>query len=552
MDRRTLLRSFSGRSARASLLPPSTSFSKYSGPWTYEMAAHLLRRTTFGPRKSDVEWSVNRGLQGTIDKLFTNISMPAPPVNVKYGNDPNVPIGQTWINAPYVNVTPETGYRRHTLFAWTLRLMLKEGISIREKLTMFWHNHFPISEILDPKFMYRYITLFRQRAWGNFREITKRVTIDPAMLRYLNGNTNRVGAPNENYARELLELFTIGKGPQVAPGDYTNYTEQDVKEVARMLTGWRDFGFTVHSTDGSIGASFNSNYHDTGTKTLSHRFNNRSIGNRGNQEYAYLIDVIFEQPEVSRFICRKLYRWFVYYDITPEVETNIIGPMAQILRNNNYEIKPALQALLSSTHFYDQHFIGAMVKHPYDFILSTFKSLDVAISPEPDKNDDSLYRIYMDYANLMQMRYYYIPQVAGWRAYYLAPTYYRDWINSSTLPTRFEVIELLCGGGIFPFKSNGITMKIDVLRVVDGFANPFDPNDLIEELARTILPRPLLDGQHNAMKNVLIPGLPDFEWTVEYTNYVDNPGNSTIRNAVQRKLKDLFRAMMSLAEFQLI
>ena len=195
--------------------------------------------------------------------------LPDPPINTSYPEDPFVNLMDTWINAPYSSSPgDELGHRDRSLSSWILKVVVDEGISVREKMTLFWHNHFPISSIEDPKFTYRYSNTLRTFALGNFRELTKAITVDPAMLIYLNGKQNTQERPNENYARELLELFTIGKGPLIAPGDYSNYTEQDVKELARILTGFKNYGFAEESTDGTFGSRFEMHHHDTGTKQL--------------------------------------------------------------------------------------------------------------------------------------------------------------------------------------------------------------------------------------------------------------------------------------------
>ncbi|MCB0871736.1 MAG: DUF1800 family protein, partial [Solirubrobacterales bacterium] len=168
----------------------------------------------------------------------------------------------------------------------TLKLMLEEGISLREKMTLFWHNHFAVSNVNDPKFLYRHVELLRNFAWGNFRELMKEITVDPTMLRFLNGNQNTRTAPNENYARELMELYTLGKGDLAGPGDYTTFTEDDVIQMAKVLTGWRDRGFNTVNPDVNVESFFTLNRHDTGSKQLSHRFNNEVITNLGDQEYA--------------------------------------------------------------------------------------------------------------------------------------------------------------------------------------------------------------------------------------------------------------------------
>lgn len=531
--------------------PPSGSLAPYQGEWTIQHASHLLRRTMFGPNYEQLKWSKNQGLEATLDELFDESDFPGPPLNSNYGSDPSVDIGETWVNAPYDgNLVEQMSYRERTLLSWTAGVMIEEGMSIREKLTVFWHNHMPMAAILDAKFNFKYIDTFRSQAWGNFRQIIKDMTIDPAMLIYLNGQDNRKTSPNENYARELLELFTIGKGPIAGPGDYTNYTEDDIREIARVLSGWRDFGFTTESETGEIYSYFKESNHDTGTKTLSHRFNGAQISNRGDQEYAYLIDVIFQQEEVARFICRKLYKWFVFYDISDEAETKVIQPMADILIDNDYEIKPALQALLRSEHFYEEEFRGVIIKNPADFLCSAIKPFQVEISQELDKKYDSYYRLF-GFVEETQMNFYNIPEVAGWQPYYREPLYYRLWISASTLPTRMDLTDTLLDSGLTPFRGNGIRMKIDPLKFIQMIDDPENPNSVVNEFATILFPKPLKQEQVDRLKEILIPGLPDFEWTAEYGSYAANPNNSDLANSVTNKLKNLLRAMMSMPEFYL-
>jgi uncharacterized protein (DUF1800 family) len=238
-------------------------------------------------------------------------------------------------------------------------------ISIREKLTLFWHNHFVVGDSTIAHREYLYYTLLRSFALGNFRELTKEITIDTSMLFYLSGAENTDDAPNENYSRELLELFTVGKGQLDSPGDYTNFTEVDVIEMAKVLTGW---GVPPINNANTLTAQFSNNNHAQGDKQLSHRFNNAVIVENGEQEFRDLIEVIFQQDECSRFIMRKLYRWFVHYDITEDIEVNVIEPLAAILRDHNYEIAPALKILLKSEHFFES--TACMIKNPMDLIMS--------------------------------------------------------------------------------------------------------------------------------------------------------------------------------------
>ena len=336
--------------------------------------------------------------------------------------------------------------RAQSLRSWKMESIFKEGLSIYEKMTLFWNNHFSVVPENPPLHFLNNITLM-ENALGNFRDLVKKMTIDPAMLIFLNGNENTAKAPNENFARELFELFTIGKGDQVSPGDYSNYTETDIREAARVLTGWiinfphlveNDQSMIELSTDALI--HFNTNTHDAGDKHFSARFNKQIISNSGPGEYLALIDMIFSQPECARFICRKLYRWFVYYDISGEVEDRIIEPLATLLVDNDYEINPVLTVLLKSEHFFESMHFGGMIKNPYDFLATMMKPFQVQKN-EPD--DPYLkFLFYLDIYHLavgQQMAYFTPPSVAGWKAYYQAPLFYRTWINASTLNLRMAI-----------------------------------------------------------------------------------------------------------------
>ncbi|MCB0640957.1 MAG: DUF1800 domain-containing protein, partial [Phaeodactylibacter sp.] len=472
---------------------------------------------------------------------------PDPPVNYYYQDDPNVAVGETWIQAPYSLTENYKTYRFQSLHAWTVGQILLEGISVREKMTLFWHNHFVTGDISDPKFNYDYITLLRSSALGNFRQLVKDITINASMLRYLNGNQNTNVAPNENYARELLELFTIGKGDLAGPGDYTTFTETDVVEIAKVLTGWRDVGFNTQNPDVEVGSAYLQFRHDTSTKQLSERFDNAVIANANEEEYKNLIDIIFLQPQVARFISRKLYRWFVYYIIDDEVETNVIEPMAQLLIDEDFEVKPVLDALFKSQHFYDILQRGAMIKNPVDFLASILKPTEVQM-PDPLFQQYSAWLAIAQTLPAMQMEIYNPPDVAGWKAYYQEPLFYRTWINSVTLPYRMSATDLMTTTG-FMIGTNQV--RIDVLTFVFTLDNPYDPNDLIDEWVAIFFPQPITDNQRTFLKEALIPGLPDFEWTVEFTDYASAPTNSALAAAVETKLRNLLKAMMSMPEFYL-
>lgn len=557
MDRRSTLAALFGankqiadnHTAEAPVFTVTTGLEPYTGEWTFEKAAHLLRRSTFGPSYPLINQAVEDGLTATIEKLFEDLPMPEPPVNYYFVDDPFAPVGETWVDKPYSPDINLLQHRYRSLNGWTAGLILQEGVSIREKLTLFWHNHFSIADVNDPKFRFKYIDLLRSFAWGNFRDLIKAITIDPAMLRFLNGNQNTKNAPNENFARELLELYTIGKGDLIGPGDYSNYTEDDVVAIAKVLTGWRDRGYITQNPDLEVGAIFIPNRHDTTTKTLSGHFDNAEIPNMGESEYLFLIDLIFQQDEVAKFISRKLYRWFVYYNIDENAEANVIEPMAQLLIDNDYEIEPVIRALLSSTHFFDILSIGPVIKNPLDFIMSVFKVPQVAIPPDSNLfNDYNVWRRIIPFGAAMEMHYYDPPSVAGWKAYYQEPSYFRIWINATTLQERMSFTDRMTSNG---YTYGGQNLKIDSLHLMTLLNDPYNPDNVISEFVQMLFPQPITDGQHAVLKETLLSGQPDYEWTIEYSDYEANPDNSGLAESISSRLDNLLKAMLAMPEFYL-
>ena len=441
------------------------------------------------------------------------------------------------------------GDRERSLLAWNTGQLINSKVSLREKMTLFWHNHFvvQISIVRDPKFIYNYQAKLRENALGNFKDLVKEISIDPAMLRYLNGNQNTRNNPNENYARELLELFTVGKGVLAGPGDYTTFTEDDVIEVAKILTGWRDFGYLSDNPQNPPSAVFIRSRHDLDNKKLSHRFNNIEIANADENELNQLIDIIFQKDDAALFICRKLYRWFIYSEINDNVEQNIIIPLAEELRNNNYEIAPALKKLLQSQHFFDANLVGPMIKNPLDFTMGLFRQFSI----ETGNTLLQEYTIWLriaQYTPNLQMVYFEPPDVAGWKAYYQEPGFYQIWISSATLGPRMELTNLLSLTGR---RIQGQQLLIDVLAFADQIENGTDPNVLIDEFAKILFPQPISQSQKDALKEALIPGLPDFEWTVEYGDYLADPEDEDLRSGAENRLRALIQAMLVMPEYYL-
>ena len=522
----------------------TSTLAPYTGPWGYAQAAHLLRRSLFGPTRPEIMAAAGSNLTAVLNGLLAAPAVPAPPVNVS-ATDTSVAIGQTWVGQVFDQNFE--GVRRTSLRSWWMGQLLGQGTSLAEKMTLFWHNHFVVElgDINDARMGYEYCRLLRQHALGNVRQMAKDVTVTPAMLRYLNGNQSTAGAPNENYGRELLELFTVGKGPLIGPGNYTNYTEADVQAAARVLSGWRDLGTPP------VSSYFTASRHDNTAKVFSSAFGGASLAGNGATEYQDLVNLVFQQVETARFLVRKLYRWFVYYVIDAQVETDIIRPLATLLVQNGFEVAPVLRALLSSEHFFDVLNMGCLIKSPLDFTVGLCRQMQVVFPPASTVTVQYQMWEYLNtLAFVQQQTLGDPPNVAGWAAYYQTPQFHELWINAVTLPRRNQATDLFISTG---YTRSGVKIVIDVLALAQSFpaATASDCNLLIDEFVRLMVPIALTTNQLTFLKTALLPGLPDFEWTVEWQQYLATPTNTAKKAAVTTKLQAMLRALMGLAEYHL-
>ena len=526
----------------------STALSPYAGPFDKTEAYHLLRRSTFGVSEASVDRAVRLGLARSLDLLFRPDGAMAPPIKYDDSQDPNVALGETWIRAPYVQGVPVNNYRLNSVRYWLYRNFFEAGFSLERRMMLFFLNHFGASRSGDSRIVYNYYELLRRGVFGSFTDLVKDVTIDPLMLIFLDGRFNKASSPNENYARELLELFTIGKGPLVGPGDYTNYTEDDVRSLARALTGWSIRNHGSQDPELQPESYFIPRQHDGDTKALSHRFGGATIEDAGEDEYRRVVDLIFERPNAGDYLCRKLYRWFVYYEIDEAVEREVIQPMAKAFRESGYQIIMPLRLLLASQHFFERRFRGALIKSPLDEAIDITRGLGLGLDADEGEAHWLLQR-FNAMCEQQEMVLTVPPSVAGYKPYHQEPLFNRYWINASTLQLRTSYAR----SGIYYGYRRGqeYRAQADLLDLIAGLDNPSDPNDLVRQLTARMLPVDLSEAQLAALKEVLIPGLPDFEWTVEYGKHLDDPGDEQLRKAVLARLHDLVFAIVNTAEFHL-
>jgi len=266
---------------------------------------------------------------------------------------------------------------------------------LQEKMTLFWHGILTSSngKVGEPTLLFNQNELFREKGMGRYDEMLKAISRDPAMLVYLDSRTNKKKAPNENYSRELMELFTLGIG---------NYTENDVRESARAFTGWQ-----IQKKTKFV---FKENYHDFNDKVF--------LGQTGNWDGDDAVDIIVQQPVSAEYIVKRLWTFFAY----PDPEQNIVERLAKVFRDNNTEIRPVMRAIFESDEFYSSRAAQALVKGPAELMASTIRtlSLDVGLGNQFRRG-----------MRAMGQELFYPPDVSGWEGG-------ANWINSSTLLERIN------------------------------------------------------------------------------------------------------------------
>ena len=484
------------------------SIEPYAGSWGRPEVYHLLRRTLIAPTVAEVEEAMSMSRGDLVDHLLRD-DIPRP--------GPSRFIGECMSTSGLGWNGNDTGLTRSfydDLRRWWMTLMVNTPLSIRERMTLFWHNHFAVNGrvVQDPRYMYLQNQLFRRDALGNFRTMVSDVTRDKAMLLFLDGRFNKARFRNENYARELQELFTIG----IADNDGNpNYTQEDVVEAAKSLTGWDWVGFGI---DGGVTNNLLTG-HDPGDKMV---YGETIAGNaNGAPELVRLLDIIFAKEETARYVIRKLYRFFLYTDttLTPirpiaeEIEENIIAPLAAIFRANDWNITPVLKTLLLSRHFHDHALHAATIKSPVDLMAGTIRGTLVGtLAGEPA---DFATQYAQLRATELEQNLFHPPGVQGWN-------FYRSWISSTTLPKRRFFTDALLEGGASrindrlnmiltgPIVRNG-TWKINVLTFAQQFSSFLDPEKLVADIAEHLLALAPGEDLLERLLNELTSGRP-YEW----------------------------------------
>ena len=454
--------------------------------WSRDDATHLLRRAGFGGTPEQIERLHAMGKAAAVDYLLTG-KAPAGTANLPF---PQVELSAFTIETP--EGTDQKSRMRRTrqeinrLRSWWLDRMASTHRPLEEKMSLFWHGLLTsgVMEVRDIEMIAGQNALFHDHALGNYKSLTHAIVRDPAMLRYLNNDQNVKGKPNENLARELLELFTMGEG--------NGYTEQDIKEVARALTG----AAVDRRNSRYVYRPFQ---HDNGPKTI--------FGKTGNYEPADVVDLIFQRREPAHYLAKRLWIFFGH----PEPRQNEIAPVAEALLKNKWELKPALRVLFLHPNFYTDRVKFALIKSPVELAVGTMRSLDV-------RPGQFALRSTSEALNRMGQQLFQPPNVRGWPGG-------EQWITSATLYTRYNFTATLINN---PQASAAVSM----MRLFPNLPANATPEQLVDAAIDRFTQRPL----HDSKKAALMQALGDAPL---------RPGADT-----DRRVKQLIALLLSTPEYQ--
>ncbi len=398
--------------------------------WGFAHARHLLLRAGFGGTPAQIQTLVRWGPVKSVDHLLNFDGVEFEPVKAgdfdkdimrPLNNEERGEIARARRTGDEEAVTRLRAMRQEAerkdrgqmrrVQAWWLKRMIETPRPLEEKMTLFWHGHFATSyrTIEDSYHMFMQNQLFRKHAVGSYAKLLNEIIRDPAMIAYLDNNDSRKGRPNENLARELMELFSLGVG---------NYSERDIKEGARSLTGY------TFEDDRFV---FQRNNHDTGVKQI--------LGRRGAMDGEDFVRAILEHPACARFMCRKLYRFFALDLPTGDRQTDqtaqgVLSSLESTFVSSGFEIKPVLRRLFLSEHFYAPRLMNDQIKSPTDLVVGLIRSTNC---PARDLG------VLNDAMGMMGQSIFFPPSVKGWDGG-------RSWINTATLYTRQNIACFLLTG----------------------------------------------------------------------------------------------------------
>ncbi len=441
-------------------------------------AGHLYRRAAFGADRDELRRAAGESPTAALNRLFVM--------------DPKSAAHDSALASEGMAIAGRNN--PFDLRGWWLDRMLNSGFPLREKMTLFWHNHFAtsINKIQSTALMLRQNELMRRHSLSKFGPMLQQMSKEPAMLIWLDSNSNVKGKPNENFAREVMELFSLGVG---------NYTETDIREAARAFTGWH--------TDGQS-YTFKSELHDEGEKTV--------LGQTGALDGGDVVRICLEQKACTRFLVRKLYRFLVSEAEQPP--DAFLAPLADTYLKSDYDTAALVRKILLSRHFYSEHAYRQRIKSPVEYVLGLTKALGQGlVSP----------RALVGHLELLSQHLFAPPNVKGWEGG-------TAWLNTATIVVRHNLAYTMAlGGGALnlgapdPNGSAAIAVDPSALARKEGIK---EPEKLVNYYADLLLQGNLSKAARARLKEFLSQdGLEDFE-----------------RNA---RIREMIHALLTTPEYQL-
>jgi len=474
----------------------TASLDVYQGPWGMDEVYHLYNRAGFGISPIDARAILERTPEQAVDFLVDsafNLAPTAPPpwaFNTTNSDLSNNDLRKNWAYVMFTELS-------------------KNGL--RDRLMLFWSNHF-VTGFQDgyscPSYWYNYINILQRNSLGNLKPFVHEIGLCPAMLRYLNGNRNRNSNPNENYARELYELFTLGEG--------NGYTQADIEETSKALTG-----YTLRA-DRCAPYTFNENHFNADEKTI--------FGRTGNWGYDDVIDILFEErpQEIARFIVTKLYLYFVNPEMPAE---SVINELAADFETSGFEIEPVVRKMLKSQHFFDSNARAVVIKSPLDLLIPFYTQF---MFPFPNPDIDSFALSLYFWGDKMGQKLFTPPNVAGWQGD-------KIWINSSNLLLRWTYIEQMLKR-VF----NRVDKELfrDLAMAIVDDPGEIDVEIICRKIVDTYLPKSLLNeaDYQNALDT--------FKSTVPENYFEDGTWNLQFAT-VPLQMRDLLIHIVGQPEYQL-
>ena len=491
------------------VLPTTSSTQSHQDiSWDMGAARHLLSRTMFGPKYPEIKTASEDSMENAVSSILTTIDLPEPPGD--WVDEP-APQWDTLTEEEVQELIEQYNEWMWDMGYWWMKGMMRNSVNIHEMMALFWHNYFATaqSKVFYPQAMYQQNSIFREYGLGSFKVLLRQITFGPAMMIWLDIHRSTRDEPNENFARELLELFTMG---------VDNYLQDDIVEASRAFTGYVTNGVdTNYNFVNNTGTGWWwEEWHDFEEKTF--------LGQTGNWNGDDIINIIMEQDDTAVHICTRLYKWFVYQN----VDETVVNEMADVLRTNDYNISTALEFLFMTEHFFDENFRGADIQNPLTLLQGLIRKCGLE-----EFDFSSEYFVHsQEFLGMLPLE---PPDVSGWPGY-------RSWINSITLPVRkLQASSVITGQspwGQFDF----IT---DVRALAQSMYDPDEEGYASEQIVRKLgflfFGNPLSENLEVRMLSVLLDGAEPYDWSINVP-----PGDSQ-----WGRMRDLMIYIMRLPEFQL-